>query len=270
MGQSNETRALVPVEQREVTFYDDEVLAVRVQDGRIFVPVRPICDFLGLTFAGQQQRIQRDPVLSEAAEIVSVTLIKSGPGNPNMLALPLEVVPGFLFGISVNRVRDELRAKILRYQRECFAVLWEAFQEGRLTEPETALQLEGQAGGTAAQMALEQARAVYALARAQVRMEARLDAHEQRLEFLEGRVAAPDATVTEEQASQISQAVKAVAMKMSQKTGRNEYGGVYGELYRKFGITSYKLLPARKFEPAMAWLTEWYRSAAGSAEEPPF
>ncbi|HSH13626.1 MAG TPA: ORF6C domain-containing protein, partial [Desulfurivibrionaceae bacterium] len=124
--------------------------------------------------------------------------------------------------------------------------------------------------GSAAQMALDQAKAVYALARAQVRMEARLEDHEQRLEYLEGRIAAPDATVTEDQASQISQAVKAVAMKLSEQSGRNEYGGVYGELYRKFGITSYKLLPATKFEAAMAWLTEWYRSAGGSPDEPPF
>ena len=32
-----------------------------------------------------------------------------------------------------------------------------------------------------------------------------------------------------EQASQISQAVKAVAMELSKQSGRNEYGGVYGE-----------------------------------------
>jgi hypothetical protein len=44
---------------------------------------------------------------------------------------------------------------------------------------------------------------------------------------------------------------------------RNEYGGVYGELYRKFSITSYKLLPAKKFEEAMNWLTEWHQSMVG-------
>jgi hypothetical protein len=66
-----------------------------------------------------------------------------------------------------------------------------------------------------------------------------------------------------DRASQISQAVKAVAMKLSEQSGRNEYGGVYGELYRKFSITSYKLLPAKKFEEAMNWLTEWHQSMVG-------
>jgi len=43
--------------------------------------------------------------------------------------------------------------------------------------------------------------------------------------------------VTPDQASQISQAVKAVALAIGKKSGRNEFGAVYGELYRKFGIT---------------------------------
>ncbi|MFN2207967.1 MAG: ORF6C domain-containing protein, partial [Candidatus Promineifilaceae bacterium] len=41
------------------------------------------------------------------------------------------------------------------------------------------------------------------------------------------------------------------------------YGGVYGELYRKFGITSYKQLPVAKFDEAMAWLNEWRESIEG-------
>ena len=48
--------------------------------------------------------------------------------------------------------------------------------------------------------------------------------------------------VTEDQASQISQAVKTVALKLGKKSGRNEYGAVYGELYRKFGVPGYKQL----------------------------
>ena len=58
---------------------------------------------------------------------------------------------------------------------------------------------------------------------------------------------------TEEQASQISQAVKTVAMTLSKASGSNQYGAVYGELYRKFGITSYKLLPAKRFNEAMSF-----------------
>src|SRR5690606_27129899 len=74
---------------------------------------------------------------------------------------------------------------------------------------------------------------------------------------------APGRPVTEEQASQIGQAVKAVAIALGKKSGRNEFGGVYGELYRKFGVTSYKMLPAARFDKAMNFLTEWYEEVAG-------
>ena len=84
----------------------------------------------------------------------------------------------------------------------------------------------------------------------------------QRVERLELRVA-PRALVTEDQASQISQAVKAVAIDLGQKSGRNEFGGIYGELYRKYGVTGYKQLPAAKFQEAMHWLNEWRDNIEG-------
>ena len=80
-----------------------------------------------------------------------------------------------------------------------------------------------------------------------------------RVKTLEERLS-PGAAITEEQASQISQSIKAVALELGKQTKRNEFGAVYGEMYRKFGITGYKLLPAGKFQDCMRWLTEWYQS----------
>jgi len=91
-------------------------------------------------------------------------------------------------------------------------------------------------------------------------MQKRLTAVEQKL--------TPGTAVTDEQAMQISQAVKAIAMEMEKRSGRNEFQGVYGELYRRFGITSYKLLPAEKFADAMQFLTEWFVNLTGSEDVP--
>ena len=105
--------------------------------------------------------------------------------------------------------------------------------------------------------------AVADLARNQVLMEARLnnrlESYEQRLETIEAQFGDETRTISEDQASQISQSVKAIAMILSKRSGRNEYGAVYGELYRKFGITSYKLLPANRFKEAMRFLTDWHQ-----------
>ncbi len=103
------------------------------------------------------------------------------------------------------------------------------------------------------------------MARHQLILESRLNQHEDRLEQLESTLGDPGRFVTPEQASQISQAVKTVALKLGRKSGRNEYGAVYEELYRKFGITGYKQLPASRFQQAMNWLNEWRESIEGDA-----
>ena len=101
--------------------------------------------------------------------------------------------------------------------------------------------------------------AIVKLARNQILMESRLDAHDVRLAQLEAQLGQSAQVISEEQASQISQSVKTIARELTARTGRNEYGGVYGELYRQFGVTSYKLIPAKRFEEVMAWLTSWFQ-----------
>jgi hypothetical protein len=271
----SDKKALVPVAQRAVDFYGDEIQGVVISttpySRDVYVPVRPICDYLGVNWSSQRQRINRDLVLKEA--ITSVYVGTSG-GPQDMLCLPLDYLNGWLFGINASRVKEEMREKVVQYQRECYRVLAEAFIGRGLTDNDSP---------TVASLfqVREMGRAIMQMADEQIEIERRLTTTEdqvgqaaivinsidKRVSSLEKKLS-PGQAVTEEQASQISQAVKAVAMKLSEVSGRNEYGGVYGELYRRYGITSYKLLPAAKFEPAMSWMSEWYQQIADT--EVPF
>ena len=125
--------ALQPAEQKTVLFYDDEITAVRLEDGRVYIPIRPICDTLGLAWSSQLQRIRRDPVLDEEMLSVFVTNTESQRGGRDVQCLPLDMLHGFLFGINSTRVREDMQERVRRYQRECYRVLSEAFQDGRLT-----------------------------------------------------------------------------------------------------------------------------------------
>ncbi len=40
------------------------------------------------------------------------------------------------------------------------------------------------------------------------------------------------------------------------REARNAYAAVFGELYRRFGVSSYKNVPASRFADVMAWLEE--------------
>ena len=261
---TGETRALEPVEQTSVTFYEDEITVVLVEDGRrqVYVPLRPLSDLLGVDWSSQRRSVLDDAILGDILR--SITVLTAG-GPQAMLAIPLDYLQGWLFKINANRVKEEVRPRLLRYQREAYTVLKEAFDEGRLTLDEDFTELVQR--DTPAAAAYRIARAQYQLARQQLIMEAKLETHgewladhDRRLETLEARLGTGGDIITEAQASRISQAVKAIAMHLGQRTGRNEYGGVYGELYRRYEINSYKHLPAAKFDDAMDWLNEWLQS----------
>jgi hypothetical protein len=265
--------ALVPVDQKQVVFYDDEITAVLVQigsDEKVYVPIRPICDFLGVSWTGQRRRINRDAVLSGEVRSVNVTFTEPARTRQiSMLCLPLDFVSGFLFGINPDRTKPEIKEKLVRYQRECYKVLAEAFREGRLTADPGFDELL--AGDTPAAQAYKMAAAIMKMARQQLILESQLESHtvklidhEQRLEEIEATLGDTGRSVTPDQAMQISQAIKAIATEIQKRTKKNEYGAIYGQLYREFGVTSYKLLPANKFDQAMAWLTNWYRRLTGS------
>lgn len=269
--------SLVPVEQKTVTFYEDELTAVvvEVDDRRqVFVPLRPICDYLGLSWSGQFERLGRDLILSELVLSVRVTRTDIDPAGKqphasDMVALPLDYLNGWLFGINARRVKDAVRPSLLRYQKECYRILYEATQEGRLSVEDDFETYLAQADPAVVD-AYKVATAVVKIARQQVIFDAelrqahsKLSAHEQRLERLEERLDTAE-NVTDEEASQISQAVKAIALASPEKN----FGAVYGELYRREGVTSYKNIKRTRYKAVLEWLTEWYQALTSSDDIP--
>jgi hypothetical protein len=260
--------AIVPVRERYVDFYGDQIVAAQTADEEIYVPVRPICTYLGLSWAGQRERINRDPVLAEAIRSVRVT--RTEAGEREVLCLPLEFLPGWLFGISAARVKPELQEKITRYRRECFRVLWRAFQGDVLAAaPLPPTDVSGAA------LALEIATAVQHMAQQQLDMEGRLGQVAGRQEVMaeymrgfiqktEGRLThlelqlSGGSTISEAQAAEIALAVKNVGQRLVSQGDKNGYAKVYSEMYRRYRISSYKNLPAARYQEVLDWLHGWY------------
>jgi len=273
------TTALVPRRQQTVDFYGDHIPVAQGPDTTLYVALRPIADFLGVDFSSQRRRVLRDEVM---AERVRPVLMTAADGRQReLLCLPLDLLPGWLFGVTVSKVRPDLQEKLRRYRGECFRILWEAFTSG--VEEGAVTASEGPVSGAA--LALEMATAVQHLARNQLDMESRL-AHvagrqevmadylrgfisetNQRLTTLE-RVATPHARVSETQAAEIALAVKNVGQHLAAHGDRGGYAKVYSELYRRYGISSYKSLPGAYYEEVMMWLHGWYRELA-PRETPP-
>jgi len=97
-----ETRALVVADQRTVRLDDEgtDIVAVRVEDGSIYVPIRPLCAALGLDASGQIQRIHRREAL---AEMVRTIAVPTAGGTQDLACLHVEGVLSWLLSTSVRR-----------------------------------------------------------------------------------------------------------------------------------------------------------------------
>jgi hypothetical protein len=267
----NPEHALIPLRQQTVEFYGDHLLAAEGPDATVWVPIRPICEALGLDWPSQYQRLKRDPVLRARQGVVVIT---TPGGEQPTLALPLKLLPGWLFGIQASRVKPELREKILRYQEDCYEALWNAFKSDILPAAGAPRDLSGAA------LALEIGEAITTLARQQLELEGRFTTmadytrgfiqqarrqiadHEDRLSTLELRLD-PAATITEEQAAELALAVKHVGQRLVGQGDKSGYARVYSEMYRRYRISSYKNLPRARYDEVLAWLHGWYEELGG-------
>jgi hypothetical protein len=146
-----------------------------------------------------------------------------GGGHQQAGLLRVDLVPLWLSGISINSVKEDIQPKLRAFQKEAAKVLWEAFRSGQLTSTPSFEDLQKK--DSPAVSAYKQALAIVELARNQVLIEARLDDYGERLERIEAVLGDPGHAITPDQASQISQAVKAVAIVLGgspQISGGNE------------------------------------------------
>lgn len=101
-------------------------------NGEAHAAMKPIAEGMGLDWKSQHARIKRNPILSEGMVIMT---IPSDGGPQDMVAFPLRLLNGWLFGIDVDRVKPELRDTILTYQRECYDALYRYWHQGAAVNP---------------------------------------------------------------------------------------------------------------------------------------
>jgi hypothetical protein len=112
-----------------VNFRGDELYAFREDDG-VFVALKPIVEAMGLSWVGQNERVNRDPVLSKGVRVIRIPFGRGG--GQEQTCLKLDRLNGWLFGIDSARVKDEeARQRVILYQEECCDVLYAHFSGKR-------------------------------------------------------------------------------------------------------------------------------------------
>lgn len=115
--------ALIPVPFRSATLY------IADRDGEPFVPMRPVVEGMGLSWASQTVKLNSDKGRW------GVSIIETPMDAQPMLCLPLRKLPGWLMSISPNKVSPEIRDTVIAYQNECDDALWAYWTKGHATNP---------------------------------------------------------------------------------------------------------------------------------------
>lgn len=107
-----------------MNFNGIDIMAVEI-DGETYIPIKPICEAIGVEAAPQRAKIQEDDILS-AVGTLSVSTGADGKSY-EMLCLPVRYIFGWLFTINPKNVKEEAREKVLEYRRKCYDALYDHF-----------------------------------------------------------------------------------------------------------------------------------------------
>lgn len=109
-----------------VPFHGDNLYVVNY-NGQPYVPMKPIIEGMGMDWASQFTKLKK----RFAKGIAEITIPSKG-GDQSMLCLALRKLAGWLHTISPNKVKPEIRDKVIRYQEECDDVLYEYWTTGEV------------------------------------------------------------------------------------------------------------------------------------------
>lgn len=109
-----------------VPFHGDSLYVVNY-NGQPYVPMKPIVEGMGLTWQSQFEKLKQ-----RFSKGITEIVIPSKGGEQSMLCLALRKLAGWLHTISPNKVKPEIRGKVIRYQEECDDVLYEYWATGEV------------------------------------------------------------------------------------------------------------------------------------------
>lgn len=102
-------------------------LCIVNHDGNPYIPMKPIIEGMGLDWASQFTKLKK----RFSKGIVEIAIPSKG-GEQSMICLAMHKLTGWLYSIMPNKVKPEIRDKVIQYQEECDDVLYEYWTTGEV------------------------------------------------------------------------------------------------------------------------------------------
>ncbi len=118
---------------------------ITIMDGaEKLVPIKPICEILGIDHKRQVDKIKGDEILCSVGGLRPST--GSDGKNYEMFCIPFMYIFGWLFTINPKNVKAEARENVVKYKQECYKALFNHFSEHSEFLEQKQLALEKQLG----------------------------------------------------------------------------------------------------------------------------
>lgn len=98
-----------------------------IQNGEKLVPIKPICEALGIDAKAQRNKIQEDEILGSTG-VLSTSVAGDGKDR-EMFCLPFKFIFGWLFTINPSNVKEEARESVINYKMACYEALYQNFTD---------------------------------------------------------------------------------------------------------------------------------------------
>jgi hypothetical protein len=258
-------------------FYGEVFNAFLASDRQWYLPVRAVCEALGVDFSGQHQRIVRDEALSDRlANLPIETPYRDSTRVQEVACLNLRALPYWLGTIDAARVKEEHRRKVILFKREFAEAAWAVFRSD-IVPPDVLAEMDSYATPQEQEYAalMDSAREVRRkldLLSGRVDQElARVDAT---VQDIDGRLGALETQlvgrmmVNSAQAKQLDDMIALVALAEHEANPRKTKSLCFAEVHNDFKSTFqvhiYSVLPADRMEQAINYLAgRWSRLKPG-------
>lgn len=115
-----------------IDFHGHPIVATMHND-EMHVGMKSVCEGIGLQWQAQYNRIKRNQILNSVVSMIDITA--SDNKTYKTVCLPLSMLNGWLFGVDANRVKENVREKLITYQKECFQVLHDYWFNNQTPQP---------------------------------------------------------------------------------------------------------------------------------------
>ncbi|HBK9585354.1 TPA: phage antirepressor Ant [Escherichia coli] len=123
----NSIAILEAVNTSYVPFNGQQIITAMTA-GVAYVAMKPIVENLGMSWSTQQTKLMKQ---ISKFNCVHMNMVAADGKLRRLLCLPLKKLNGWLFSINPEKVRADIRDKLIQYQEECFTVLHDYWTKGK-------------------------------------------------------------------------------------------------------------------------------------------